>query len=253
MKDIVDEIDSRIKSPFFGYFLFSFVAFNWAEIFYLVIDSGSVVQRIDYFRDGTSVYSLFVCPFFVASAYALLYPWLNYIFMMLSSKPSELRNILQVKSEHKLLIERGDLEMTRNENLKNKENELVDRAKRDSDLKSVTDKAIREKLESEVKQLRKERDELNDEEDRTLGGLFLSDGQRHVLEIIVENGGGMFCSEILELSKFEKRKTQRHLDTLKVSADLKGTLDDASRNFLYEITAKGRQRLTHYVDAVVSP
>jgi hypothetical protein len=63
MKDIIDTIDSRIKNPFFGYFILALLSLNWAQIFYLLADSSSVTNRITYFKNATDIYSLLIIPF----------------------------------------------------------------------------------------------------------------------------------------------------------------------------------------------
>jgi len=110
MKDIIEEIDSRIKSPFWGYFLFSSAAINWEQLFYLIVHNGVVSERIDHFNGGTDLWSLILLPFILASAYSILYPWLQFGFMFLSKKPTDLKNSLQAQSENNLLIKKQELE-----------------------------------------------------------------------------------------------------------------------------------------------
>ena len=52
MKEIIDEIESRIKNPFFGYFALSLIAVNWKELFYLVSGKSSVIERIAFFNNA---------------------------------------------------------------------------------------------------------------------------------------------------------------------------------------------------------
>ena len=161
MKDIIDEIDSRIKSPFFGYFIFSLIAFNWEEIFYLIVDISSASKRIEHFHNGTDVYTLLAYPFLVALIYAVAYPWLHYLVMLFSTKPTELKNTLQAESEHLLLIKKNELEKLRSQTLSIKEEELIERAKRDNELSQIENENIRNNLEEEIEKLRKNRDSLS--------------------------------------------------------------------------------------------
>ena len=160
MKEIMDAIDSRLKNPFFGYFIIALFTINWSQIFYLLVDDSSVTTRINYFQNATDIISLFILPFIAASAYSLLYPWLNYGFMWLCTKPNELKNELQANSEHKLIIKQQELEDARTKLLSSTENELIERAKRDAKLSEIKNKEVREKLESEIDSLRKERDKF---------------------------------------------------------------------------------------------
>ncbi len=80
--------------------------------------------------------------------------------MYLCIKPTELKNTLQAQSEHQLIIKQQELEDARTRLLSSTEDELIDRAKRDAELAEIENKEIREKLESEINSLRKERDEI---------------------------------------------------------------------------------------------
>ena len=160
MKEILEAIDSRIRNPLFGYFVIALFALNWQSIFYLVVDDGSTSSRISYFQNNTNIYSLIYYPVIIAGLYSLFYPWINYSFMFLCRKPTELKNTLQAESEHKLLVKKQQLEDLRSKMLSSAENELIERAKRDGKIAEIENEAIREKLKIELEQLRRERDEL---------------------------------------------------------------------------------------------
>ena len=243
MKEIIDEIDSRIKSPFFGYFLFSLVAFNWEEIFYLIVDIGSVSQRIEYFHKGTDVYTLLVYPFLAASAYAIIYPWLNYFFMKLSTKPSELRNTLQAESEHKLIEKKQELEEARSEALKSAENELIDRAKRDASLDEIKDENSRKNLQSEIEKLRKDRDALSAsiQDSKNSNSHSLSKEQIEILRLITSNGGSLFESGIVKESTFDKVKTEYLLEDLEAQGYLEKGFHNGAEEYYYDLTLKSKK------------
>ncbi len=88
MKDILEALDSRIKSPVFGYFILSMVAVNWKPFFFLFFDDGSVISRIIYFEVNTTSTSLFFYPIFLSGLYSLIYPWVQYAFIWTSFKTS---------------------------------------------------------------------------------------------------------------------------------------------------------------------
>lgn len=216
MKDIIDEIDSRIKSPLFGYFIFSLIAINWEQLFYLVVDNGPVSERIAYFHDGTDSLSLFLYPFLLASAFSILYPWLHYIFIFFGTKPTDLKNSLRAQSEHKLLIKKQELEEARSEILKSAETELIERAKRDVELRKIKDEKIREKLQFEIDQVRKESDEIRanlDDKARSKQPSLIKE-QEEIIRLITSKGGSMVEKEIIQDSKFEKVKTEYYLEDL---------------------------------------
>lgn len=203
MKDVIDEIDSRIKSPLFGYFLFSLIAINWKEFFFLFFAKSTAIERIKFFGDGTDVMSLLLYPFLLAAIYSVLYPWLQYIFLRLATKPTELKNSLQADSEHKLLIRKQELEEIRSEMLSNVEKELIARAKRDEELKTIEDQDTREKLQSEIDKLRRNRDELREslnKEGADISKTSLHEEQLEILKRIASDEGSVLEENFLSNS-----------------------------------------------------
>lgn len=243
MKDIVDEIDSRIKSPLFGYFIFSLVATNWSELFYLFLHKAEVPKRIGYFEENTSVLTLFFYPFLVAAAYAIIYPWLQYLSVLFGVKPTSLKNNLQARSEHSLLIEKQKLEEARSELLKNAETELIERAKRDSSLDEIENEDVRETLKSEIDQLRKERDRIRSsiESPRKAQHSELLSEQEDLLRLITKNGGDMFQKEIVERAKYDKVKTEYYLEDLEEKGYLTRQFHHGVDQYYYELTTKSKK------------
>jgi hypothetical protein len=160
MKEILEAIESRVRSPFLGYFSFSFVAINWKPIFYLFTSSTDVLERFSYFETNTSFVTLLVHPLIISAVFALSYPWISLIFIFASIKPIELKNGVQAESESKLLAKKKRLEFARSELLSAEEAELIDRAKRDVELNKIEDDDVRKKLKEEIEGLRNERDNL---------------------------------------------------------------------------------------------
>lgn len=156
MKDIIEEIDSRIKSPLFGYFFILLLAFNWEEMFYLTADKSSVTERIAHFHNGTDIYSLFIYPFIFSVIYAVIYPWLNYRLMCFVAKPTDLKNNLQAKSEHKILTEKNRLEQLRSESLAISEQSIIEQAKRDQQVEKIEDEELKENVKSSIQAIREE-------------------------------------------------------------------------------------------------
>ncbi|MFV5403985.1 MULTISPECIES: hypothetical protein [unclassified Acinetobacter] len=74
MKDLLDAINTRVKEPYWGFFLISFVAFNWRALFLLCFTNGTAEARLDIFDLNTSFTNLFLYPILVALAITLLTP-----------------------------------------------------------------------------------------------------------------------------------------------------------------------------------
>lgn len=158
MKEIFEAFVTRIKSPVFGYFILSWVAFNWKPLFYLFFSNTLVDDRFQYFDKCTTWHSLSLFPLLTASAIALIYPWVNFLFLFACKKPIDLRNFLQAESENRLLLKKKQLEDARSAFLSTKERDLIERAKRDEEVKAIADEDTKERLQEEIQLLRKEID-----------------------------------------------------------------------------------------------
>jgi hypothetical protein len=154
MKEIFEVLEARIKSPVLGYFALTFMAINWQPLFYLIVESKGAIDRIEYFVANTDWKSLILYPAITSSLIAIIYPWINYIFLYLCIKPTEMKNALQAQSEHTLLIKKKQLEELRSEMLSSAERKLIERAQRDQELESIENEEVKEQLKAEIEQLR---------------------------------------------------------------------------------------------------
>lgn len=199
MKDIFDAIDSRIKSPVFGYFLLSMFAFNWQPIFFLLFDDGSVIDRIAYFDEHTNAETLLVLPLI----FTALYPWLQYAFIWINSKPHELKRSLHNTAEHTDIMKKQKLARERKEYEETLVSNVIERAKTDQKVaEEFEDEDTREKVQSEIESIRKENNSNADEDEIA------------ILKIITERGGRSLQKTIIEDSLFGKVKTEYLLETL---------------------------------------
>lgn len=160
MNELFDAVSSRIKAPYFGYALLSFLALNWRALFLLGATEGTPQQRIDVFDAHTSHLTLLVFPLLISAAIVVLTPWIRFFFGLISRKPFELIDNIQLESEHRNNIRKTELEQSRSDFFATKERELIERAKRDLEVKAVEDRELQEKLVGEIEALRKESDSL---------------------------------------------------------------------------------------------
>ncbi|MCC5845093.1 MAG: hypothetical protein JJU05_12665 [Verrucomicrobia bacterium] len=161
MKEIFDAIGTRLKSPLFGYTFFAFLAINWKAIFYVFASDDEIIDRFVYFDTQTSLQSLIVYPVLFSVCTALIYPWINYFFLWVGRVPADLKNILQATTEHKLLLKKQEMQELRTQALATKEQELIDRAKRDQEIEDIDDEEARSDLQKQLKNLRMENDQLS--------------------------------------------------------------------------------------------
>lgn len=161
MKDFIDAVNSRIKTPYLGYTLLAFIALNWRGLFLLATTDGLPQDRLAAFDCATSNWTLVICPLLVGIFIALSTPWIQYFFNLFSKKPSGLIDKLSIEAEHQRTTHQARLEQSRAALSAVQEKELIDRAKRDEEVADIENPEAKEKLTYQLDQLRKERDELS--------------------------------------------------------------------------------------------
>ena len=163
MKEVVDAVNDRIKTPYFGYAILVFIALNWKGFFLLVLSKGKPEEKLALFDAQTDIYTLLIYPLAVGAVVAATAHWLKFLFCIIERKPKELVDNIQLEAEHKKTIKKYKLEKSRSELFAVKENELIDRAKRDEAVEDIEDLEAKEKLISQLNSIRAERDMLSNE------------------------------------------------------------------------------------------
>lgn len=163
MKEVADALSSRLKSPYFGYAILAFFALNWRELFLFVVSTSSPQDRIAEFDATTGHWSLLYFPLLVGAAVAASSPWIRLLFAFVARKPLELAEDMQLMAEHRKTIRQSELEQSRSEFFAMKENELIERAKRDEKVAGIEDSEAKEKLAVQLENLRRERDQLSEQ------------------------------------------------------------------------------------------
>ncbi len=235
MDSILSELQTRLKSPFFAYFLVSFVAFNWDPLFVLFFDSGLVSYRVEYFRDVTDFWSAVVCPFSLAALYMVGYPWLQFGFLKINTKATSMQSHLKIQAEHHAIVEKSRLETERNKLLEQREAELIERAKRDEKVKEIEDKERRKKLQEDV-------DKLRESADSTMGSKSenqISPEQETMLRILARNGGSAFEENLAMTSPFNEIEAQFYLEDMVKKKILRSIPRADGR--LYEMNTPAKQ------------
>ncbi|MFB6330548.1 hypothetical protein ACVCFZ_10790 [Acinetobacter variabilis] len=188
MKDLLDAINTRVKEPYWGFFLISFLAFNWKALFLLCFAIGTAQEKINLFDVETSFWSLVVFPIVTALSILLITPWLKVLFGMVSRIAYEQLNSQELAREHKYIAEKNKLEKERAVELANKENELIDQAKRDIDIEKIDDENAKESLKAEIDKLRQERNQLAHTND-IVKDKKLNSYEKEILDYLVNNEG----------------------------------------------------------------
>jgi hypothetical protein len=159
MKEIFDAFNSRLKSPVFGYFIMAFLVINWKVLFYLFASDSTIEDRFTYFDVHTNTFSLLFQPLIIGICGAIFYPWISLLFIWLVRRPIELRQLIHLTSQNKLLIKEKEFEETRGKLLATKEKELIERVKRDEEIKSLPDDRLRKDLQKQIEDLREQLDD----------------------------------------------------------------------------------------------
>ena len=163
MKEVVDAVNNRIKTPYFGYAILAFIALNWRGFFLLILSKGKPEEKLALFDAQTDIYTLLIYPLAIGALVAATAHWLKFLFGIVERKPKELVENLQLEAEHKKTIKQSQLEQSRSNLFAVKENELIDRAKRDEAVADIEDSETKEKLIKQLDSIRAERDMLSNE------------------------------------------------------------------------------------------
>ncbi len=231
MKEIIDSIDSRIKSPLFGYYIIAVIAWNWDPFFYLFFDSGSASERIAYFRANTSHLTVFIWPTLLACLYSVIYPWINYLFLWCSQKPNEYKNTLQARSKDKLLTIQQQLEQKRANLIAQREEELIAQAKRDKEIEEIGDLETKKELKEKLEALRVETQKKQQ----------LDSEQEEILIQLSQYFHGLTEDDFYEILNGPEIKNQYHIETLQRLGYIE--YPDIHNNYTYKLTAGGRAYL----------
>jgi len=154
IKDIFESLSSRIRSPYFGYFVIFSISLNWKSWLLLIWDDFPLQERIVEFEQSTSFLCLILIPFILGIISALITPWLKLAIVKVNSIPTAKNNLEQAKAESNLLEQKALLEKNRDNILAVEEDKLIGKAKRDEEIRSIEDAESRERLEEEVQRLR---------------------------------------------------------------------------------------------------
>lgn len=250
MNDILEAISARIKAPYFGYALLAFIAMNWRGLFLLAVTEGPPQARLAAFDAETSTRSLIFYPLLVGALVAASAAWIRLIFEFISRKPLEVIDNLHIESEHRKTILKTKLEKSRTNYFASKEEELIERAKRDYEVKSIEDEDLKRKLMDEIDDLRRERDQMSHNLDTSIAAHQLSSTELDLLKAAATKGNGRITrNEYLEGrsiqtgglmfggdSPREFAKYETALNSLVSKGLVKST---SSQGILFELTNSG--------------
>jgi hypothetical protein len=156
MKEFIEALTLRIRSPVLGYYSAAVVVLNWKPIFYLMAANQGVLERINYFDANTTYWSVVIYPLVTSLLLSLLYPWLHFVVLWLIRNPTRLRNALYAENEHEHLAKKLEFEQLRGAIIAEREQQLIEKKKRDQEVESLDNEELKQDLKAELHQLRKE-------------------------------------------------------------------------------------------------
>jgi|SRR6185369_25682 len=170
MNEFFEALKVRLSSPLLGFFTFAIIAFNWEAVFYLLTEDGKVLERIAYFDQHTTLWSLGIWPLMTAMVFSTVYPWVSLFLAWITSRPIGRHEALKLKAEHNLLLIKKELEEARSNIFAVAEEELIARAKRDQELVGIESNEARERVRAELDELRSQRDSMRQVEGGNVKG-----------------------------------------------------------------------------------
>ncbi len=156
IKEVLDALNTRIRSPIIGSFVIAFVIVNWRSLFYLTFADQLTEEKFIYFDEHTDLRSLILFPAAIGFFMAIVSPWIVLAGAHLAEIPVRKRKFLQIKSSHQILIEKESFENTRRQIKATREEALIDEAIRDQEINKIEDTEIREELEKKIDESRQE-------------------------------------------------------------------------------------------------
>ncbi|MBH1918612.1 hypothetical protein [Serratia surfactantfaciens] len=85
----------RIKNPFVGAFVFSWLGFNWQVLAIILFSKKDVIERVDYIKEHYDVGHFILAPALTTIVICIILPLANKVFTKFQSKPiSETTDIL---------------------------------------------------------------------------------------------------------------------------------------------------------------
>lgn len=241
MKDVLDAINTRIQSPYFGYAFLSFLGINWRELLQLFLADIEISQRISQFDSATDMTTLIIYPLLLGALFSVVTPWARLLFDYISQKPLHLREDIQITGEDRRLTRQRELEIKRDRLFDKREESAIQRAKRDEEVAAIEDENIRDKLRQEIEELRAERKTLEPEGQIGASSFdVISSPAREVLIAAAQADGSILSPKTLSGRSFQAGKSVFGKEGPRDFAKYESAIEDLERSGY--IVARGHKR-----------
>ena len=149
LKEAVDTIFYRAKSPLFGSIILSFVAWNWKPFVYLIWADRPIRARFLYFEQNIDV----MYPLLIGLLLFAIAPIGKLLGSVVAEYPTHLMRMRQLKYDNLYETRKLQLENKRNRVLGEAEQQLIEQAKRDIEVEAIPEDK-REGLQKQIDELR---------------------------------------------------------------------------------------------------
>lgn len=154
MREIIDAIGNRIRSPVWGNFLLSILIVNWNHFLVLLFSNRAIESRVADFKSAINITEFLLIPIGLAICISIAAPFASLIGAWLSYWPKHKARMLQLRSDGYYEDEKQRLDISRRKKIAEVETQLIGQAKRDEEVESISNDELRHELRSEIDKLR---------------------------------------------------------------------------------------------------
>jgi len=104
LQSILKSAEDRIKNPFVGTFITSWIIFNWKPIIFIIFSNRSIEGKINFIKDNYSdIWSYLWLPLISAIFYIAILPYISFVFEYLTKFSHGLRNKVNLEARNATL------------------------------------------------------------------------------------------------------------------------------------------------------
>lgn len=169
MKELISNIfqtsNERIKNPFIGSFILSWIFFNWKILLTIMLSDLKIEGRIEYISSNfTSISNSLYNPLIFAGFYVLALPYIMWFidYLILKAKKGRKKNLIEEKISDIIDKQKIAIEESKYENIKASYAEVSELNKKIEDLNTINGEKQKEiqNLKIQLIEIQQERDKL---------------------------------------------------------------------------------------------
>ena len=265
MKEFINTIfqtsNERIKNPFIGSFIFSWIAFNWKPISTLIFSDKLIENRIDYITEHfTSIWHQLFFPLIFALFYVLILPYfmLGIDILIRNAKTGRNKNLTKekiqdLKNKQQIAVEERIYEEKKAGNA-----EISELNIKIAELTALNEERLKiiNSLKLDVQQIKKEKNtleqfiSLDDSDDAEFTPTQQEVLDKEYAEFIKAEDSSYFENIGVEISQFKNVPKQIEnivIERYIMRGLIKKIEDDENKRRYYILTKKGRYFWKNFV------